>query len=309
MPDRLVSAICVTHSSRFGLLQRAIWDFRRQTYPAKELVIVASESGYCEAIASYIASTGPAEERQADVVNHSLIRVHHSPFRSTTEAFYAAAAVACGEVLACWDDDNLSHPSRLGLQLNRTPPLAYSTLKESLYYFLDSDELFVVDYSVDAKLPSERCAAASLMFDRKIFRPLDRVTASWAANLLDKLGETTSRHCSLAAGPDLFLVGHNGDSARGESFHRRLVAQDVGVWSREELKQFAGSIEAWLQYFCFPRRHVSVCGRDTQAFELDGVPVWPPYLATTQPPERWQDRLPTRAQQQLLQEERRQHRK
>src|SRR5215213_10017186 len=102
----LVSCICPTYGrppDYQHLLEEAIESFLRQTYPRKELIVL---------------NDCPAQEL---VCNAPGVRVVNAPERFPTlgEKYNAAIAMARGELLAPWEDDDISLPWRLSLSVER----------------------------------------------------------------------------------------------------------------------------------------------------------------------------------------------
>jgi hypothetical protein len=92
--DPLVSCLCVTEG-RAAFMPWLLWNFDRQTWPRKELVILDS-------------SPVPFESARADV------RVVSAPAGSNVPVKRnLALAKARGEVVAWFDDDDWQHPHRL----------------------------------------------------------------------------------------------------------------------------------------------------------------------------------------------------
>lgn len=297
----MISAICVSHSSRFGLLQRAVLNFLSQDYPNKELLIVVSEDGYLDRIRSFL--TRP-EFKALLSVNEAPIRLYQYKFRQPSEALSHALAWADGSWIVAWDDDNLSHPERLGWQLSQTDMNRPSFLAQSLYFFYDSDELFLTDYSQPAGQPWERCAVSSMMFHRHAYQPLENQSQSvWAIAALGRL--LANRNYDLIAGdPTMYLVGANGDNARGVEYHRKAGSQLPNTTKREALIANQALLETRLKAYSWPKPEIEVQGKDAQAFKItDGVSVWPDWLASPLPPEDWHAGLPTRELTARIQQE------
>jgi glycosyltransferase involved in cell wall biosynthesis len=102
-----VSCLMVTHRS-LAVARRAIDCFASQDYQPRELVIVADGYDHYDAIARY------ADERcQAPVVTTAVPR--HS--LSLGSLRNTAIALARGELICQWDDDDFAHPHRLTAQI------------------------------------------------------------------------------------------------------------------------------------------------------------------------------------------------
>lgn len=289
-----IGAICVSHSSRWGLLQRAIVNFLEQEYSERRLWIVVKEPGYAEQIRTFLNDRRLLNS--VEVVPSEFVEVRLVDFQTPTEAFVLALGWAWCDWIACWDDDNLSHPDRFNFQLNRAGPHGPCLLAQSLYYFYDSDELFVTDYAQPAGQPHERCALGSLLFPRAALPVLDvRAGGPWSIQVLTKMGMEYDLIGDCAG---YFLAGSNGDNYRGEELHRRLGSKLPGTLTRAQLCQEskAEEVEGWLSFYRFPSTAVDVCGKDLQAFRAEQQRMWPDWLATTAYPEDYKLWLPSSRQ-------------
>lgn len=300
----MISAICVSHSSRFGLLQRAILNFAKQRYASKELVIVVSEEGYLDQIQAYLR-----RPELFDIINPDMplyrIHVHLQKFRQPADALSHAMAWASGKWIVAWDDDNLSHPDRLAWQLKQTSEDRPSFLAQSLYYFYDSDELFVTDYAQPSGPPAERCAVGSLMFCRQAYQPLDGQSRGvWTSAMLDKF--LITRNYDLIAGdPLMFLVGSNGDNVRAMELHRRLGSGMPNTAGRDTLlaMEQTSALSESLRGYSWPHEQIDLCGKDAQACKIAGLPVWPSWLASVLPPADYKLGIPSKELSQRIQAE------
>lgn len=282
----MISAICVSHFSRFGLLQRAILNFADQDYPNKELIIAVNQEGYSDIIDAFI------DEQQLTNVKVLLFK-----FTNTVEAAQKAIMHAGGQVIVCWDDDNQSSPLRLKAQLQHLQTTGVpSFITKTLYYFHDSSEIFFTDHAQPTGLASDRCAAASAMFFRTSF-PLNLSSNGndlpWAVAMLLELSKSSS-YSFMTNSLGLFLVGSNGDNWRGEELHRRLASNLPGTIKRDSLIENKVGYEKLISFFKFSAGELFVCGKDAQAFSymvLDNQ-MFPAGLATELPPEDWKERIP-----------------
>ena len=110
----LISCICLTYRRPVRdqyLLEESIESFQRQTYPNKELIIL---------------NDCPGQILACDAPN---VRVYNAPnrFNSVGEKRNLAVALARGDVLAPWDDDDISLPWRLELSLELLGHAEYSS--------------------------------------------------------------------------------------------------------------------------------------------------------------------------------------
>lgn len=283
-----LSAICVSHPSRWGLLQRAILNFLEQTdVPNRELIIVLADTGYFQAVQEFL--------NLLTIPEPLWVKVYLTRFRHAVEGFAHGMGWAMGEWCVCWDDDNLSHPQRLAWQLERTTADLPSVFGDSLYYFYDTRELFVTRYERPSGGPEMRCAAASLLFHRRAYPAVEvSIRGSWAVQVLSRLSRI-QQYTVLTGSPWLFLVGANGDNWRFDHIHRDLGAKGPATLTRDEL---LGEAEVWenrLRGYRFDEEEVVVSGRDTQAFVATGMRRWPSGLASTVPPNNIEQRLPSMA--------------
>jgi len=287
MIEPLISGICVSHPSRLGLLQRAVVNFVTQKYTNKELVIVVSENGYYDTIRSFLDSLDTGKGLPE-------LKVRFVPFVSPLSGFLNGMAMASGEWIACWDDDNLSHPGRLGWQLAHTSRQRPSLLSESMYYFYQNEELYITDYAQPAGKLSERCAVASMMFHRSAFKGIvvDKRTIPWTVAMLSRLGFS---YDLLARRPDLFIVGANGNNLRGIAAHRWMGTELPATWTAAQVEARGQEIESWLKHYLFPSSTVSVCGKDGPAIEITGLGVWLPWMASTELPDNIEKWIPNEA--------------
>jgi len=287
----MVSAVCISHSSRFGLLQRAILNFLDQDYPAKELLVVTGEIGHAERIRAYLRDTrlGPAVGQ---------VRLLHLNFRQISDMLLHTLAKAYGAVIAAWDDDTLSHPDRFKIQLEYTTPKEASVLGESLYYYYDTDEVFVTSYAQPAGRASDRCASSSLMFYRESFSGYNANNQlPWSAQVLETM--THEEYLIIPSRPMLFLAGSNGNNLRPVTWHRKQGSMLPATWKADQLQKKSESIEQALKKYSWPTAKLDVCGKDGVAMEVTGVPVWPSWLESVEPPEDWELRIPNAEYQDL----------
>ncbi len=118
----LISCICPTYGRpphHQHLLEEAIESFLRQTYPNKELIVLND----CQ---------------QQELICHAPgVRVVNIParFRTLGEKYNAAIALANGELIAPWEDDDISLPWRLALSVERLGDAGYFNPRR--YWYLD----------------------------------------------------------------------------------------------------------------------------------------------------------------------------
>jgi glycosyltransferase involved in cell wall biosynthesis/Sec-independent protein translocase protein TatA len=122
----LISCVCPTYNRPphyQHLLEEAIESFLRQDYPNKELIVINDCLGQ-ELI---------CDEPGVCVVNFG------ERFPSIGDKQNAAVALARGELIAPWDDDDISLPWRLSFSVERLGDADY--FNPRCYWFLDNDGL------------------------------------------------------------------------------------------------------------------------------------------------------------------------
>lgn len=102
----LISCLMVTRD-RPDLARRAIHCFRQQTYPQKELIVI--DDGEKKSLEDWVEN-----------LNDKRISYFRLPSKkkSLGELRNLSVTKACGTYLAQWDDDDLSNPSRLEIQMS-----------------------------------------------------------------------------------------------------------------------------------------------------------------------------------------------
>lgn len=104
-PLPMVSCLMVT-KDRPALARHAVACFQRQTYPNRELIIV--DDGASDTLDAWVRDLADPQ------IRHLRLPADDRPLG---ELRNAAVAAATGEYVAGWDDDDLSHPNRLALQV------------------------------------------------------------------------------------------------------------------------------------------------------------------------------------------------
>lgn len=291
-----LSAICVTHPSRWGLVQRSILNFCEQTFADRELVIVVSVESYASAILKFVESISSSAKLPS-------IKVRQCGFRTPTEAFLHGLGWATGEWIAVWDDDNFRCDGSLDWQVGQSLTTKPSVLADSLYYFLGDNQVYVTDYYQPAGAKaSERCAAASMIFHRDAYPAVESGSPGpWAVQVLDRT-RRLQYYDVLRGNPWMFMVGVNGDNWRGDSVHYRMGTTLTRTWTREQLLQSSDLLDSALARYHFQTPMVHVCGKDGAACSVAGLPVWSG-LSPVLPPDQWKQRIPGPAWKREMQQE------
>jgi hypothetical protein len=121
-----VSCICPTYNrppDQQHLLEEAIECFLRQTYPNKELVVL---------------NDCPEQELVCDAPGVRVVNVSER-FPTLGDKRNAAVALARGDLIAPWDDDDISLPWRLSLSVKGLGNTSYFNPRR--YWFWDRDGL------------------------------------------------------------------------------------------------------------------------------------------------------------------------
>jgi len=121
-----VSCICPTYNRSPNyqwLVEEAIESFLRQDYPDKELIIL---------------NDCPGQELICDAPDVFVINLPRR-FRSYGEKLNAAIALAQGNIIALWNDDDIMLPWRLSKSLERLADADY--YNPHAYWFLDPQGL------------------------------------------------------------------------------------------------------------------------------------------------------------------------
>ena len=280
----MISAICVSHASRYALLQRAIYSFAAQDYVNRELLISISDSEYFDKVKSWILDD---RHEGVDLSNVYLLKTDETHVgRQVVEAFQKSS----GAYIAVWSDDNLSHSSRLSSQIKKSLECA-TVVSMSFCYFYDSNELFVTDYCQPGRDITSKCAVSSLIVPRDHFFGsfLQQMHSHyhWSSGLVRKLASMFPsqgyRHLSSKEDGFLFMQGVHGDNQRGPGYHRILGSQLPLTWTREKVLAHADKIDATLAGYMFPSKSVDVAGRDVAACKITGSNIrqWPKWFDTT----------------------------
>ena len=129
MNQPLISALCVTRGDRPALLAEALSDFARQTWLHRELLLLHDGGAATHQTLLDLAAPHAAA---------CCIRVEAAPPGLTLGALRnRAVALAQGDWVCQWDDDDRYHPQRLALQMNaaQAEGAAVCCLVDQLHWF------------------------------------------------------------------------------------------------------------------------------------------------------------------------------
>lgn len=101
----MISALIVTKADRAPRLLEALCDFAHQTYPDRELIVVAEDVGTARGLVQDVGITSPFKVLQMPA-GMLLGSVRNLSLEAAT-----------GDLVMCWDDDDRYHPARMAEQL------------------------------------------------------------------------------------------------------------------------------------------------------------------------------------------------
>jgi glycosyltransferase involved in cell wall biosynthesis len=138
----MISCLCITRGDRPGLLSEAVSDFVRQTFAARELVIVHDGDDAVHAGVSAIAAAHAGASIRIERV---------SPGPRLGGLRNIAMERARGDWVCQWDDDDRYHPERLRLQWDHalSDRAAVNFLVDQLHWFQHDNLLFWDDWNLD----------------------------------------------------------------------------------------------------------------------------------------------------------------
>lgn len=261
----LVSCLTVSKPDRWGLLQRSIIDFKRQSVGDKELIVAVTDERFAAQVEEFI-----------DNLNVPEARVIRRDQRDQTSLLLHAQAASRGEYLAIWDDDNQNDPQRLSGQITEAASdKVVSILSNVLYYFYETAELFMVGLEKPNVVLSQRAAITSLVIPRKLMPAFTHVgrNQSSVQGVADSFAKSKTKVTVMQA---LFshMVGVRGDNLRGEEYHRKLVTTSPLTKSAAWLKDNQAMVSKALEQFIWEPVEISVSGPDGVAFKYDTVKRW-----------------------------------
>lgn len=198
MSTPLISCLCVTEN-RPEFIPWLLWNFRRQKYADKELVIVDSS------------------ERPYKPSRSSNIRVVHAPGLNIPAKRNLALQEAGGELIAWFDDDDWYHPERLKVLtelINDETPVAGPKIAWFVNLFTLKAKIFVQRRGVLASgLLARKHIAASVPFPEQVERGSD----------LDWLDEVQKRYrVAETWGVPSFFLCHDRNAGNQVASHRNF---------------------------------------------------------------------------------------
>lgn len=151
----LVSCVMVT-KDRDALAEEAIRCYRNQTYPNKELVIVAQGTSESNSKLRTHVGTDP-----------SIVMVEVASSISLAAIRNLSVGIARGEYICQWDDDDLHHPARIATHMSKMNDAVASAYTQHLKLF-DKD-LYWIDWSQEP-LAWQQMLCGAILFRKSAFR-------------------------------------------------------------------------------------------------------------------------------------------
>ncbi|MEJ0015592.1 MAG: glycosyltransferase [Acetobacteraceae bacterium] len=249
---------------RAGMVAESIADYRRQTYPERELVIVTeSESASdIEALRDTV--------RRFDRGDIRLVRI--APGQTLGAMRMASIAAARGDVICQWDDDDRSHPERLSRQWGRLRETGAEAvlLRDVVHYFPGHDRLYVTSWR--ATPASGHPGTLMARIDAPLSYPTIGETASRGEDLAVVLAlNERGTLAVLADAPHLFVYVSHGRNTWADD-HHAMLADRLAI-SRGLLGRREAALRAGLAPFDWQGRPVQVCGNNGLAFVITPAPA------------------------------------
>ena len=257
----MISCLMVTLGSqeRFNFLQAAISSFQRQTFRARELLIVTNggERGDRQRIVHYVITLEDPSIRVMDIDGTLSLGALRN----------RSVECAKGEVFCQWDDDDLYHPQRLEHQFRALTESGGNAvfLRDVMLFDAESRRLYCTNWhategtafpgslmcrkSADISYP-ERGTEARMGEDSAVSRQL---LAQGGVNVLSEM-------------PHLYIYVAHGRNTWHEDHHRMLV-RELAI-SRGLLLRREALLRQGLEEIDFGAGKVVVEGANGPAFVL-----------------------------------------
>jgi len=137
-----ITCLTITQPARLAMLRRAVVDFSRQEYAARELLIVHDAGGEFESVLRDLIADFPDQR----------IRTHTAPAgTSLGELRNRSVELADSEFVCQWDDDDRYHPLRLSMQLQalQAESADLCFLGDQLHWFAARGEMYWTDWNIE----------------------------------------------------------------------------------------------------------------------------------------------------------------
>ncbi|WP_068078222.1 glycosyltransferase family 2 protein [Novosphingobium lentum] len=258
----MISCLMVTRPTarRIALAKHSIADYCRQTHTDRELVIVVDGTAAPDdvaALSDFVTAQGRPD-----------IRVHLPAVTGRLGALRnLGVALAAGDVICQWDDDDRYHPQRLEAQYARLNAADHEAvyLQEVMQYFPDREALYLTNWrSTPAgghpgTLMARRTAAIrypEVGAEAELGEDLAVALALKARGRVGYLGGEAHLHVYVSHGENSWDPGHHA-----------MLARELGV-SIALLRRNEASIRSGLAPFAFRADSINVTGHNGIAFRI-----------------------------------------
>jgi len=263
MPETpLVSCLMVTRPApdRLARAELSVGDYLRQTFPARELVVVLdprADRAAVQVLKARLASLARPDIRLVEPPDVSSLGMLRN----------ASLTAARGDLLCIWDDDDRHHPERIARQ---AAALAESgaaglCLQHIAHYFAQERRLYVTNWiKTDATgLPSSLLVRR----DSGITYPETGPDADLGEDMVPlRQLQAAGGLALLADAPHLYVYVFHGGNSWGAAHHRRL-ATELGL-SEGLLRRREAALRAGLAAFDFGPEPIRIQGHAGAAFAL-----------------------------------------
>lgn len=250
-----VSALMVTHPKKKAYVEESIESFSNQSYPKRKLLILNTEidndyQTYLESLA----------EKYTDVEI-----IDESPKSTLGGNRNLLLSMATSEIVMTWDDDDLSHPKRIELQLNAMlrGDKRFSFITSYCHLFEKIESVFVVERLNNPSAISSGNVDLDEILENTMMGYTEDVKAFRYSNEnsgedspLNKSILDTKKVDFLSGKPHLFTYRFCGSNVWGSNHHMSMVKKSKEVFFR--LKNDI----TLLDYY--PRRYKSLSFKNTK---------------------------------------------
>ncbi len=199
-----ISCLMITRK-RFSLAQKSIECFRRQSYPSKELIIIDYDSD--DRLKQWTDSLS-----DASIVHIRLPNKNYSLGHLRNVSLDHAS----GEYIAQWDDDDLSHPDRLSLQMGviRALEVEVCFLHRQLLWSPERHRLDISGYCM---------AEGTMVCEKRLvpdYAPMKKGEDTVVCNAIVRTART-----ALCDRPDAYIYVFHGQNTWGVGHYKKIIRQ------------------------------------------------------------------------------------
>ena len=256
--DKLISCVMVTKMTpaRHTFFVRSVNAFTQQDYAATELIILPDQDdpAVLSLATDHVAKLGDGRIRLLPAVRgHSLGALRN-----------LAAQAARGAVICQWDDDDLSHPSRISRQFDHMTQLGAGAcyLQDVMQMLTGRRELYWTNW----RMTPTGAHPGTLMCWRHCLPPYPELALGEDTDVFFRLNETT-KIALLNGEPHLFIyVTHDGNA--WPSDHHRMLIDRLAI-SSSLLRRRESFLRGGLLPLDFGPDPIVVMGSNGPAFTLE----------------------------------------